>query len=62
MCLKGRLGDQREGLGDQRVDLCDSEDDLGLGLTNIFKIKKIYISSLLSGDSKEGVRTINKKD
>ena len=52
MCLKGRLGDQREGLvlGDLRVDLRDSEDDLGLGLTNL---KNIYISSLLSADSKE---------
>ena len=49
------MSDIREDLGDLRVDFRNSEDDLGLGLTNIFEIKKkyTYISSLLSGDSKE---------
>ena len=37
------MSDIREDLGDLRVDFRNSEDDLGLGLTNIFEIKKIYI-------------------
>ena len=34
------MSDIREDLGDLRVDFRNSEDDLGLGLTNIFEIKK----------------------